>query len=56
MAATFLCFVAIWISAEIFLKDKSMIGSFVQVPSGAAWPFSELLSFRISMEMPDWLP
>ncbi len=30
MAATFLCFVAIWISAEIFLKDKSMIGSFVQ--------------------------
>lgn len=30
MTATILCFVIIWISAEIFLKNRSMIGSFVQ--------------------------
>lgn len=30
MIATILCFSAIWIFAEIFLKDKTMIGSFVQ--------------------------
>ena len=30
MIATILCFVIIWFSAELFLKDKSMIGSFVQ--------------------------
>lgn len=30
MAATILCFSAIWIFAELFLKDRSMIGSFVQ--------------------------
>lgn len=28
--ATFLCFTAIWILSEIFIKDKSIIGSFVQ--------------------------
>ncbi len=30
MIATVLCFGVIWFSAEIFLKDKTMIGSFVQ--------------------------
>ena len=30
MIATILCFVIIWIFAELFIKDKTMIGSFVQ--------------------------
>lgn len=30
MMATILCFGIIWFSAEVFLKDKRMIGSFVQ--------------------------
>ena len=30
MIATILCFGIIWVSAEILMKDKSMIGSFVQ--------------------------
>ena len=30
MTATVVCFVVIWCCAEVFLKDKTMIGSFVQ--------------------------
>lgn len=30
MIATIICFAAIWFFAELFLKDKSLVGSFVQ--------------------------